>query len=409
MIPISVLALAVGLLQAFLLGCLLYQLFWALASLLPRSSPPPAEPPHLRFAVAIPAHDESLVLPATLARLKEQSYPSSFVDIHVVADYCTDDTAQVTSVAGAIAHERNEGPTGRKAYPLQWLVQRLLEHEPPYHAIAVFDADSLVDADFLSIVERHLRCGRQVVQGQHVIQNPHDSRVSAMAAVDMRLNNRLRNLGRSNLGFACRLMGDAMVFDTQVLRERGWPTATFNEDREFGYELLLRGVRAYYVPEALSYGQAASSWHQAEPQRLRWYRQVPAMQRRLAWPLIAASLRSRSLALLDGAIELLMPPYSMLTTLAALNLAATLVLSVWLPAGLGWLGVLGSACLLAGWILYPVLGLVLDRAPRWAFRALLLGPVYLLWRLWIALLVRVRGDRIAWQRTQRREETNAPR
>jgi len=203
-----------------------------------------------------------------------------------------------------------------------------------------------------------------------------------MAAVDMRLNNRLRNLGRSNLGFACRLMGDAMVFDTQVLRERGWPTATFNEDREFGYELLLRGVRAYYVPEALSYGQAASSWHQAEPQRLRWYRQVPAMQRRLAWPLIAASLRSRSLALLDGAIELLMPPYSTLTALAALNLAATL---------------------------YPVLGLVLDRAPPWAFRALLLGPAYLLWRLWIALLVRVRGDRIAWQRTQRREETHAPR
>ena len=102
-----------------------------------------------------------------------------------------------------------------------------------------------------------------------------------------------------------------------------------------------------------------------------------------------------------------MPPYSLLTTLAALNLVATLVLSVWLPAGLGWLGVWGVACLLAGWTLYPVLGLVLDRAPPWAFRALLLGPAYLLWRLWIALLVRVRGDRIAWQRTQRREETHA--
>lgn len=403
------LSLAIGLLQAFLLGCLLYQLFLALASLLPRSSPPPTELPHLRFAVAIPAHDESLVLPATLARLKQQSYPSSFFDVHVVADYCADDTAQVSSVAGAIAHERNEGPRGRKAYPLQWLVQRLLEHQPPYDAIVVFDADSLVDADFLSIVERHLRCGRQVLQGQHVIQNPHDSRVSAMAAVDMRLNNRLRNLGRSNLGFACRLMGDAMVFDTQVLRERGWPTATFNEDREFGYELLLRRVRAYYVPEALSFGQAASSWHQAEPQRLRWYRQVPAMQRRLAWPLIATAVRWRSLALLDGAIELLMPPYSMLAALAALNLAMTLALSFWLPSGTAWLGVGGSACLLTGWILYPVLGLILDRAPAWAFRALLCGPAYLLWRLWIALLLRVRGDRIGWQRTQRREETNAPR
>jgi 1,2-diacylglycerol 3-beta-glucosyltransferase len=272
--------------------------------------------------------------------------------------------------------------------------------------VAVFDADSLVDPGFLAAVVGHLRDGKQVLQGQHIIHNPRDSLLAAMAAVDMRLNNRLRNQSRSNLGFSCRLMGDAMVFDARLLRDHGWPTASLNEDREYGYELLLRGIWASYVPEARSYGQAASTWRQAEPQRLRWYREVPAMQRRYAGPLITGALRSRSLALLDGAVELLMPPYSFLVAVSAINLALVVALSLLLPLVSGLLGVAASLCMLGAWLLYPVLGLCIDRAPAWAYRALLLGPAYVAWRLWISVLVRLRGDRIGWVRTQRREESN---
>jgi hypothetical protein len=72
----------------------------------------------------------------------------------------------------------------------------------------------------------------------------------------------------------------------------------------------------------------------------------------------------------------------------------------------GPLGPLASLLMLGAWVLYPLAGLLIDRAPAWAFGALLLGPAYLAWRLWIALLVRVRSDRIAWIRTRRREETD---
>jgi hypothetical protein len=277
-------------------------------------------------------------------------------------------------------------------------------------AVAIFDADSLVDPGFLRAMDAEVQAGRQVLQGQHLISNPQDSLLAAMAAVDMRLNNRLRNQSRSNLGFACRLMGDAMVFDAGLLREYGWLTESMAEDREYGYELLLRGIRARYVPGARSYGQAASSWRQAEPQRLRWYGELAAMQRRLAGRLLAGALarrvaqRARSVALLDGAMELLMPSYSFLAAASAVNLALVAGLGWLLPEVRGLLGVAGAAGLLAAWIAYPLAGLLADRAPGWAFRALLVGPAYLVWRLWISLLVRVRGERIAWVRTARREE-----
>jgi cellulose synthase/poly-beta-1,6-N-acetylglucosamine synthase-like glycosyltransferase len=270
--------------------------------------------------------------------------------------------------------------------------------------VAVFDADSLVDPGFLRAMDGHLQAGRLVLQGQHVVSNPGDSLLAAVAAVDMRLNNRLRNQSRRNLGLACRLMGDAMVFDARILAAYGWPAESVIEDREYGYELLLRGIRAVYVPEARSHGQAARGWKQAEPQRLRWYAGVGSMRRRLAARLLGGAVRTRSVALLDGLLELVMPSYSTLVAFSALNLGLVLLLRWTAPAVRSPLGVWVSVGLLAAWVFYPFVGLMVDGAPRWAFKALALGPAYLIWRLWIAVLVRLRGDRITWVRTRRREE-----
>lgn len=399
-------SLLLALLQGVVLFCLTYQYILLVASI---HQPRPAAatfPPRTRFAIAIPAHNESSVLAATLAQLQKQDYPQDLFDVHVVADHCADDTAKVVRQAGGNAHERDSLPKGRKAYALQWLLDRILGEEFSYDAVAIFDADSWVDPDFLRVMDAHLSANMEVLQGQHVISNPQDSILAAMAAVDMRLNNRLRNLSRRNLGLSCRLMGDAMVFDARILRDHGWLGESMTEDREYGYELLLRGIRAYYVPQARSYGQAAGSWKQAEPQRLRWYQGMVGMQRRVAARLVGAAARSRSPILLDGALELLMPSYSFLAAMSVVNLGLVAVGSALLPSIRSLLGVAGSVLLVVSWVLYPVVGALIDRAPGWAFRALLLGPAYLVWRLWISVLVHLRGDRIAWVRTQRREEVD---
>jgi len=423
-------SVALGVVQGLLLLCLAHHYGLLAASM--RSSPPlrcvSGSAPSTRFAIAIPAHNEAPVLSATLARLQQQAYPSELFDVHVVADHCTDATADVARQGGAFVHERDTLPKGRKAYALQWLLERILDRDPPYDAVAIFDADSLVDPGFLAAMHCHLLAGERVLQGQHIISNPGDALFAALAAVDMRLNNRLRNQSRHNLGFSCRLMGDAMVLDARILRAVGWLGQSVSEDREYGYELTLRGIRVCYVPEAQSYGQAVSTWVEAGPQRLRWHGGAAGMRRRLAGRLVAGAFRTVSPALLDASLELILPSYSVLTAVSALNLAVVAALGLLTPlflpgpsvAELPWaasqagqasirgiLGWAGSAALLAAWGLYPVLGLLVDRAPRWAFRALLIGPAYLLWRLWIALLVRVRGaDGVAWVRTPRRRETD---
>jgi hypothetical protein len=289
---------------------------------------------------------------------------------------------------------------------LQWLLDRVLQASPSYDAVAIFDADSLVDPGFLAAMDDHLSGGDRALQGQHVIGNPEDSLLAAMAAADMRLNNRLRNQSRRNLGLSCRLMGDGMVFEAPMLRSISWRGESLTEDREYGYELLLQGIRVVYVPEAESYGQAASRWTQAGPQRLRWYQGLVTMQERLAGRLVVEAVRSRSVAMLDGALELLMPSFSFLAAASVVNLVLVVGLGALLPAVQRPLGLAGSALLVLAWVLYPPVGLIIDGAPLWAFRALLLGPAYVAWRLWISLLVRARGEQIGWIRTQRREEVD---
>ncbi|MFN8496839.1 MAG: glycosyltransferase family 2 protein [Anaerolineae bacterium] len=130
-----------------------------------------------RWAIAIPAHNEETVIGRTVAGLRQMDYPADLYAIHVVADHCSDETAEVAQAAGAVAHERADGPRGGKGQALRWLFARLLDGDghdnaAAYDAVVVFDADTQVDAGFLKAMDACLAQGATAIQGQHRISNP---------------------------------------------------------------------------------------------------------------------------------------------------------------------------------------------------------------------------------------------
>ncbi len=353
-----------------------------------------------RFAIAIPAHNEAGVIAATVQQLQRMVYPADYFDVHVVADHCTDDTVAVAQAAGAEVHVRNDGPRGRKGYAVDWLIQRLLADPRGYDAIVVFDADSRVDACFLREVVPYLAAGAPVVQGRHVIANPNASRFAALADADMRLNNHIRNQAKENLSLSARLMGDAMVFRREVLARHPWIGAgSLTEDRDYGIYLVTQGVRIRFASEAVSMGQAVARWQDATPQRLRWYGGAFDLQRRYVRKLASRAVRLGDLDALDKLLELTLPPLSLLVLGAVLLLSTQTLLSwltgqsmIWLVISMGLVGAAG---------LFPFLGLIATGAPRADYSALLMGPFYVLWRVKIALSVRLRPGRVSWVRTRR--------
>lgn len=356
-----------------------------------RTGQPAASPQH-RLAVVVPAHNEEAVIGRTVGHLLAQRYPRTHFDVHVVADHCDDDTAGVARRSGAEVHVRTEAPRGRKGYALAWVLSRLMADPRCYDAFVVFDADSRPDSTCLAELQRELAQGARVVQGRHVIANPDASLFAALADVDMRLNNRIRNQAKDNLRLSVRLMGDAMCFRRDVLAHHPWVGAeSLTEDREYGIYLVTQGERIAFAADAVSLGQSTAGWQSATPQRMRWYGGAFALQKRYVVPLAARGVARLDADALDKLLELTLPPFSTMAVLTPLLTAVRLFTKACSAPGV---------VLWGGSWLFPVVGLMLEGAPRSAYRALLIGPLYVLWRLWIGLRVRWRRAPIAWVRTQ---------
>ncbi|GAP13478.1 glycosyltransferase [Longilinea arvoryzae] len=375
----------------------LYLLAMALAAI----RPAPAvrwhdRQPRTRFAIAIPAHNEETVIAGTVQRLMALDYPFDRFRIHIVADHCTDQTALLARQAGAEAHERNEGPRSGKGAALSWLFGRILQDDQ-VDALVIFDADTRVDASFLRVMDARLTDGAQVVQGQHRISNPKSGWFPALTWAMFLIDNRFQNLGRSNLGWSAKHMGDSICFRADVLRRLGWGEG-LTEDYQLRQRLLLEGIHIVYEPAALGLGEAPLTWQQARAQRARWLRGTHDASRQFAGQLLREALKRGDGALLDGALQAYLPSYSTLTLLAVLLLVVQLVLlglggTIAAGARIGWAALVGLL------YVYPLFGLVLERAPLRAYAAILTGPVFMLWRSGLALQARLGRRPVTWVRT----------
>jgi 1,2-diacylglycerol 3-beta-glucosyltransferase len=386
---------ASALLIAVIGAGIFYLWLLALSSIRNRRSEP-SKAPELRFAIAIPAHDEEAVIGSTLPRLRRLDYPQAMYDIFVVADHCTDRTAEIAREQGAICYERGEGPRGSKGAALAWLLERILAGGDLYDAVAIFDSDTQVDSAFLRVMDARLARGDAVVQGCHRVSNPGDGWFPALTWAMFMIDNRFQNQGRSNLGFSAKLMGDSVCFRADLLRRLGWSAAGLTEDYEFRLRLLLEGVRICYEPAAIGYGEAPVTWAAARAQRARWLRGSYEANRRYGWTLLREGLRRGEFALLDGAAQCILPPYSTLTLISMAVLMVHLALWPVLTPVLtySWAVVV---FLLA---VYPLLGLALERAPPRAYLAILSGPAFIVWRTWLSLVSRFGSETVTWVRTE---------
>src|SRR5215831_1027592 len=108
----------------------------------------PSGPPAHRILFLIPAHNEATLLPATLANVRQLDYPAELYEVHVVADNCSDNTAELARAGGASIHERFDDSLKGKGCALQWLLKRLWATGIPHDAVVILDADSIVSRNF---------------------------------------------------------------------------------------------------------------------------------------------------------------------------------------------------------------------------------------------------------------------
>ena len=345
----------------------------------------------LRFAVVIPAHNEEASVGEALASLDGVDYPRSRIEPIVIADGCSDRTAEVAARAGATVWARQGG--GGKGAALAWAFARLAVDRPRADAVVVVDADCTVAPNLLSAIEARLCDGASAVQGVYEVANPSASSTAGLRYASFALINLVRPLGKAALGLSAGLFGTGMAFRRELLESQPWTARSLVEDQEYHLSLVAAGERVCFAPETWVRSAMPTSLRNSRSQQVRWDAARPRLARRWTPRLIAAGLRSRDPVRIHAALELLVPPQSMLLAANVAGAAMALRCSrATRSAGLANLA--GQAAFVVG-------GLALARAPNSVWRALAFAPALAMWKL--ALLARLwsRPEPVGWVRTTR--------
>ncbi|PYM13292.1 MAG: glycosyl transferase [Candidatus Rokuibacteriota bacterium] len=364
-----------------------------------RRKPTGAVPaPRHRFAVVIPAHNESRTLPALLGRLQEIAYPRELYEVVVVADHCTDSTATLARAGHARVIECTEGARGGKGLALGSAFAALLA-ENRHDAFVILDADSDPAPTLLAAFDRELQRGARALQGYCKIGNPHESWRTALMAADLALVHLLRPLGKQELGSSAGLQGNGACLTRAALRQVAWQTRSVAEDHEYHVRLVLAGVKVRFVPDAEVATVMEPTLEAAHGQELRWEGGRFEVARAHAPALLGAAVARRSWPCLDAALDLTIPPFALLG--AGTAVMASLHTILWIVGGSGVPAVLW-ATLLLGQTFYVIAGCVLARVPARTYLALVLfAPRYALSK--VAICARVaRGGTPEWTPTVRR-------
>ena len=299
----------------------LYQLIVSICSLVKLKDKPILEDKQNRFMAIIPAHNEESVIGNLIESLKKQDYPKELYDIYVIADNCTDKTAQIAKDLGAIVYERFDEENRTKGHALNWFLNQKIEEDAPYDAFCVFDADNIVDEKFIKSMNKKLCQGEDVVQGYRDIKNPTDSWISAGYAIFYWTMNRFYHLARYNLGLSPLINGTGFMVKFDVVKPNGWDTRTLTEDIEFSLKRIIAGKKLGWSTEAIVYDEQPVGFKQSWSQRSRWT--VGHMQciQNYTKDLAVATKEKKTLMNFDGFLYIIgsIPMFILTLVLLAIN------------------------------------------------------------------------------------------
>ncbi|MDY2777005.1 MAG: glycosyltransferase family 2 protein [Collinsella sp.] len=251
--------------------CFLYQLVFFFIGLFHGQVKIPAAKRLHRYAFFIAAHNEEAVIGNLVRSIKAQDYPAELIDIFVVADACTDETARAAREAGAIVYERNDLARKGKSWVMDYGFERILDEYPGKHeAFFIFDADNLLSPDYVSIMNDAFDQGHLALTSYRNSKNFGSSWISAAYATWFLREARYLNNARMICGTSCAVSGSGYLVSAKIIEGmRGWDFHTLTEDIQFSTFCAVHGVRIGYAPAEFFDEQPitlAASWKQ----RMRW-------------------------------------------------------------------------------------------------------------------------------------------
>ena len=236
------------------------QIVYLLLFFLPARKFAPAKQKH-KFAIVVSAHNEEDVLPVALKSLMHLKYPRELYRVFVIADNCTDRTAEIARRMGAFVIERQEPDPKKRnvGYAYQYALPLILEAYPDVEAFVRFDADNILHPDYLARMNDAFDGGAVLARGYNHATNLTQNVIAGVSGLWYIRDCRFNCQARSALGIGQMMVGGGMMFAASLIREYGWTETGLSEDAEFMMDMLLKKHKAVYVKDAVVFEEQPST------------------------------------------------------------------------------------------------------------------------------------------------------
>lgn len=268
-----------------------------------------------KFAFIIAARNEQAVIGNLINSIKQQNYPAELIDVIVVADNCTDDTAQIAREHGAICYERFNNMLVGKGYALDYCFNKIVEQFGDYTAYDgyfIFDADNVIDKNYVKEMNKVFDRGYNVITSYRNSKNYDTNWITSGYSLWFIREAKYLNNPRMMLKTSCAVSGTGFLVNSLIIKKNnGWKFNLLTEDIQFSVVNILEGEKIGYCESAMFYDEQPTTFKQSWNQRMRWSKGFYQVMFRYGRELIAMMFKKR---------EMFVSCYDMFMTLAPATL-----------------------------------------------------------------------------------------
>lgn len=354
-------------------------------------------------AVLIAAREESAVIEGLLKSLEKQTWKINPKDIYVIVERRDDPTVEICRRHGNTVVLREDLKKQRKGFALDDAVRQILKSDRHYDAYFIFDADNILEPDYIAKMLECYSMGYDLATGYRNSKNANANVIAAVSSLTFSMINVMSNHRRLKYDANIIFSGTGYFVTGDLIEEwQGWPFRSLTEDYEISLYATLHGLKTFYNEDAMFYDEQPTKFGQTVAQRVRWvkgyfaarHKYIPLLRvRKRGWNL--GSMRKECV----GVKPAIWAVIGILCILVGLSIDLCMMgWGSWLP----W-GILGIVMVV--YVVLAVVTVIMIRREKTEFtsaikvQAVLFNPIYLVTYIPCALMA-IFSKNVTWKKIE---------
>lgn len=225
------------------------------------------------FCFLVPARYEAKVIEGLLISIKKQTIKVNMKDVYVIVESKDDPTVNICKKYNATVVIRKHLELQRKGYALDEAVKFIINKSIHYDAYFIFDADNVLDKNYLKNMIPIFDMGYDLASGYRNCKNGNESVIAACSALTFSLVNTVFNDKKNKETKNITFSGTGFYIRGELIEKwKGYPFHSLTEDYELSSYATLNNLTTYYNTKSVFYDEQPLRFKDTINQRVRWIR-----------------------------------------------------------------------------------------------------------------------------------------